>query len=276
MIDDRGRAMERADQLSCTIAHCVADRPPGTVFAAAYSAIAGVRLAQERLGCRASLCGRGGAYDPAGILSLHARHWLFNRRPRAYIGLVEVFDTLSEPHLLLATPGQVDGAGHANLSAIGPHDRPKVAFGGTRGLPDGRAIHFVMPAHDARSLVERVDFVSTSAASRAEPGLLITELGVMRWNATAGCWRLEALAPGVECDTVVARTGFRFEIASTPRRLDPPSAEELATLAAVDPLGLRQLDFVTDRRRLLDLIAEIYEREVALVGQAVVPVFRGA
>ena len=110
--------MERADQLSCTIAHCVADRPPGTVFAAAYSAIAGVRLAQERLGCRASLCGRGGAYDPAGILSLHARHWLFNRRPRAYIGLVEVFDTLSEPHLLLATPGQVDGAGHANLSII--------------------------------------------------------------------------------------------------------------------------------------------------------------
>lgn len=273
---DRERAMERADRLGCVIARCVADRPPGTVFAAAYSAIAGVRLAQEKLGCRASLCGRGGAYDPAGILALHARHWLFNRRPRAYIGLLEVFDTLSEPHLLLATPAQVDGAGNANLSGIGPHERPKVAFGGTRGLPDGRAIHFVMPSHESRSLVERVDFVSTSVASRAEPGLLITELGVMRWNAAASRWCLEALAPGVEPDTVVARTGFRFEIASTLRRLEPPSAEERAMLAEVDPLGLRALDFIADRRQQLDLITEIYEREIALVGRKVLPAVRGA
>jgi glutaconate CoA-transferase subunit B len=187
-----------------------------------------------------------------------------------------VFDTLSEAHALLATPAQVDGAGRANLSVIGPHERPKVAFGGTRGLPDGRTVHFVMPSHNPRQLVERVDFVSTSVASRALPGLLITELCVMRWNAAAGRWRLEALAPGVEVATVIARTAFRFDLAAEPERLEAPSRELLAALEQVDPLGLRRLDFVSDRSRQLDLIAEIYEREVALVGRQVVPAARRA
>ena len=75
---------------------------------------------------------------------------------------------------------------------------------------------------------------------------------------------------------MIARTGFGFDAAAAPARLVAPSAEMLATLAEVDPLGLRRLDFVTDRRQQLDLIAEIYEREVALVGRAVVPAFRGA
>ena len=178
--------MNKADQLSCTVARYVADLPRGTVFAASYCAIAGVRLAQERLGCVAALCGRGGAYDLSGILALHARHWLFNRRPHAYIGLLEVFETLSEPHALLATPAQVDGAGNANLSMIGAHERPKVAFGGTRGLPDGRTIHFVLPSHNPRQLVAHADFASTSVVSRAEPALLITDLCVMRWHAPSG------------------------------------------------------------------------------------------
>lgn len=263
--------MNRADQLSCTVARYVADLPRGTVFAAAYCAIAGVRLAQERLGCVAALCGRGGAYDPSGILALHARHWLFNRRPHAHIGLLEVFETLSEPHALLATPAQVDGAGNANLSVIGPHDQPKVAFGGTRGLPDGRTIHFVLPSHNARQLVARADFVSTSVASRAESALLITELCVMRWNAQSGAWRLEALAPGVDVATVTARTGFSFEAGTAPLVLAEPSTQELETLERIDPLGVRRLDYVTDRATQLALIAEIYAREVALVGQAIVP-----
>lgn len=263
--------MNKADQLCCTVARYVADLPRGTVFAAAYCAIAGVRLAQERMGCVAALCGRGGAYDPSGILALHARHWLFNRRPHAHIGLLEVFETLSEPHALLATPAQVDGAGNANLSVIGAHDRPKVAFGGTRGLPDGRTIHFVLPSHNPRQLVAHADFVSTSVVSRAEPALLITELCVMRWNAQSGAWRLEALAPGVDVDTVTACTGFRFETATALRTLAEPGVEELETLQRIDPLGVRRLDYVTDRTRQLALIAEIHAREVALVRQAAMP-----
>jgi len=263
--------MSKADRLSWTIARQVADMPRGTVFAASQCAIAGIRLSQELLGCELALCGRGGAYDPAGILSLHARHWLFNRRPRAHIDLVDVFDTLSEPHALLATPAQIDRFANANLSGIGDHGNPKVAFGGSRGLPDARTIHFVMPSHNARQLVERVDFVSTAASAREQPPMLITELCVMRWNAGTGMWRLEAMAAGIDPSDVRDKTGFQFEVTGRPAGLEEPGEEALALLGEIDPLGLRKLDFIGDRKEQLDAFDRIYRQEVTRVGEDRIP-----
>jgi hypothetical protein len=263
--------MHPADRLSWTIARSVAGMPQGTIFAASACAVAGIRLSQEMLGCRLYLCGRGGAYDLRGILALHARHWLFNRRPHAHVDLPGVFDTLSEPHALMATPAQVDGAGNANLSGIGDYAHPKVAFGGTRGLPDARTLHFVLPAHSARQLVRRVDFVSTCAATRERPALLFTELCVMRWHAPAGQWRLEAVAPGADASAVRTQTGFDFVEAEAVATLEDPPSEALALLGSIDPFGLRQLDFVKDRNAQLDEFARIYEREAELVGRHVVP-----
>jgi len=263
--------MSKADQLSWTIARYATGIAGGTIFAASYCAIAGVRLSQELLGCRLSLCGRGGAYDLSGILSLHARHWLFNQRPHAYVSLSGVFNTLSEPHALMATPAQVDGSGNANLSVIGDHAKPKVAFGGTRGLPDARAIHFVLPSHNARQLVERVAFISTSASTRQTPSLLITELGVMRWHQESNRWRLEAVAPGISASEVQDKTRFEFEVATDLKILTAPTEEALAMLEQVDPLGLREMDFVSGRTEQLDAIARIYDKEVALVGEHLVP-----
>jgi hypothetical protein len=254
-----------ADRLSWTIARHVADMPRGTVFAAAPSAIAGIRLSQEMLGCQLALCGRGGAYDARGILSLHARHWLFNRRPRAHVTLQGVFDTLSEPHALFTTPAQLDGAGDANLSTIGDHTHPKVAFGGTRGLPDAGTIHFVLPLHSARQLVERVDFVSTSAASRPVAALLFTERCVMRWAEDPGLWRLQAIAPGVEAAALQRETGFRFEAPDRVDLLEEPPTQARALLEQIDPLHVRELDFITDRIRSMETLARIYAQEVALV-----------
>jgi hypothetical protein len=249
----------------------MANMPQGTLFAASACAVAGVRLSQELLGCRLHLCGRGGAYDLRGSLSLHARPWLFNRRPHAHVDLPGVFDTLSEPHALMATPAQVDGAGNANLSGIGDHAQPKVAFGGTRGLPDARTLHFVLPTHSARQLVHKVDFISTCAATRERAALLFTELCVMRWHAPAARWRLEAVAPGADPETVRARTGFDFVEADAPVTLEDPPAEALALIESIDPFGLTALDFVKDRTAQLDAIARIYEREADIVGRHVVP-----
>lgn len=261
----------KANQLSWTVAQSLVGMPRGTVFAASYCAIAGVRLAQDCFGSKLALCGRGGAYDPSGILSLHARHWLFNRHPRAHIGLLEVFDTLSEAHALLTSPGQVDSAGSANLSVVGPHERPRVSFGGTRGLPDARSIHFVLPNHNPRQLVQRVDFVSTSVKSRATSALLITDLAVMRWDARAEMWNLESLVAGVEVDDVQSRTGFKFNVAAAVQRVGVPGADVLERLEQVDPLGLRHLDYIFDRNEQLDAISRIYQREAELVGRSVVP-----
>lgn len=259
--------MQKADRLAWTVARYVADMPRGTVFVAAPSAIAGVRVSQELLGCQLALCGRGGGYDVRGILSLHARHWLFNQRPRAYITLPDVFETTSEPHALLATPAQVDGAGNANLSTIGDYRSPKVAFGGTRGLADARSVHFVIPLHNARQLVERVGFISSSVRSRSQPALLFTELAVMRWSAADSVWTLEAAASDTTPAEVQRRTDFRFEISPTLTSLEEPTPRVLHALDLIDPLGVRHLDFITDREAAWTTMQRIYREESVLVQQ---------
>jgi hypothetical protein len=266
--------VQPADRLSWTIARHAATMPEGTVFAATASAVAGIRLAQLLLGCRLYLNNRGGAFDLDGPLALHARHWMFNRRPHAHVDLAGVFDTLSEPHALFATPAQVDGSACANLSGVGPHATPKVAFGGTRGMPDAKTIHFVLPSHGVRQLVRTVDFVSTCAANREVAPMLFTELCVMRYDRMGRQWRLESLAPDQTVDAVAARTGFAF-VAGSPAVLDDPPAEALRLLdAEIDPLGLRHLDFGAGRGGLMDAMARVYEREAAIVGVDKVPTHR--
>ncbi len=267
--------MSRAGRLAWTIARHVAELPAGTAFAATSAATLGVMLAQRLLGSRLSLWGHGGAYDPAGILALHARPWLFNRRPHARITLLGVFETQSEPHVLLATPGQVDGQCNANLSGIGDPRRPKVAFGGTRGLPDAGAVFFVLPAHSPRQLVDRVDFVSTCAANRSVPALLFTELCVMRWSHEAKAWTLIEIAPETSVETLREATGFEFEAASSARPIEEMPDPAEALLLQLDPLGVRELDFVSGRAAQLDAFARIYAAEAEMVGQNHVP-HRGA
>lgn len=263
--------MSRADRLSWTIARLVADFPAGTAFTATSSATLGVMLSQHLLGCKLALCGRGGAYDLHGILSLHARHWLFNRRPRAHVDLPGVFDTQSEPHALLATPAQVDGASNANLSGLGAQDHPKVAFGGTRGLPDSRGLHFVLPTHSERQLVEKVDFVSTKAATRATPSHLITDLCVMRWSHAANQWELLELAPEIDLDGLCARTGFAFGVSPDLRALEDMPEAARALLPEFDPLNMRDLDFISGRKAQLDAFERVYAAEAAMVGRQRVP-----
>lgn len=266
--------MSRADRLSWTIARYASRIPGGSVFAASSCASAGIRIAQEMFGSTLYQSGRGGAYDLRGILSIHARHWLFNGRPHAHIDLPAIFDTLSRPNALLATPAQVDGSCNANLSVVGDHARPKVAFGGTRGLPDARSIHFVLPAHNPRQLVANVSFVSTAAAHRKVPAMLFTELCVMIWDQARSVWTLDAMAPETTIDAIRARTGFAFEAVERPALLEDPPEDVQRLLQDIDPLGVRDLDFVTDRSQLLDAYERLYAAEARMAGMQFVPAHR--
>ncbi len=182
-----------------------------------------------------------------------------------------VFETQSEPHVLLATPAQVDGRGNANLSGIGDPRRPKVAFGGTRGLPDSRCVNFVLPVHSARQLVERVDFISTCAATRDTPALLVTELCVMRWSTDTGAWMLEEIAPETGLEALREQTGFAFAQSPDLRPIEAMPDAARALLSRLDPLGLRELDFISGRTEQLDAFERIYAAEAELVGRRHVP-----
>jgi glutaconate CoA-transferase subunit B len=161
--------------------------------------------------------------------------------------------------------GQIDAGGNTNVTAIGPLDRPKVKLGGGGGGCNLAATikHLTLWTtrhRTGRALVERCDFVTdmghhTPEGSRAELGFtgggpewLVTELGVFDYDDD-GRARLRQVYPDVSIADVESATGFELAVASDLRPVSPPSPAELAALRAVDPLGVRRLEFPPDELR---------------------------
>jgi glutaconate CoA-transferase, subunit B len=151
---------------------------------------------------------------------------------------------------------QVDMYGNMNSVCIGDHARPKVRLVGpifqTEHLAFfGREI-IMMPHHDRRNFVEKVDYISAvgypgGAKGRralgltvgSGPALVITPLCVFDFDLESGLMRVKSIHPGVRPDEVVDRTGFDLGKLSAVPVTPQPSNEELSVLRnAVDPRGL--------------------------------------
>jgi len=132
---------------------------------------------------------------------------------------------------------QIDAHGNCNLVCVGERERPKLRGPGSVGLPFlpavGRTIIYTL-AHNPRTFVERVDFVS-GAGDRAE--LVVTTLGTMDFDPESRRMRLASTHPGVHVDDVVAATGFQLRLPSSVPETPPPTREELAELRRLDPGG---------------------------------------
>jgi glutaconate CoA-transferase subunit B len=161
--------------------------------------------------------------------------------------------------------GQIDAYGNTNVTAIGPPDRPKVKLGGGGGgcnlaATIGHLTLWTTRHRSGRTLVEKCDFVTdmghrTPAGSRAELGFtgggpqwLVTELGVFDYDDD-GQARLRQVFPDVSVEQIEAATGFELRVAADLRPVPPPSASEIAALRAVDPLGVRRLEFAPEELR---------------------------
>ncbi len=157
--------------------------------------------------------------------------------------LADLFDLSARGGLDTAFLGgvQIDGAGRINMSAIGEFAHPRVRLPGGAGsaliLPTARRTILWRTQHTPRSLVERLDFVT--AAGNVDR--LVTPLCVFRMRD--GRLVLEALMPGVELDTVRQQTGFPVVSDGELAALAPPTDEELAALAAIDPERVRDVEF---------------------------------
>lgn len=159
-------------------------------------------------------------------------------------------------------PGQVDRWGRTNNVVIGDYKKPKVRLPGAVGLPDGtpleHEIQMYVPRHNQRTFVHEVDFVSTRGVKGSErlrpelppahPGLMITDLGIFRFQEHGGL-RCESLHAGVTADTVRAATSFAVDIPADVRTTEAVTDAESAGLASVDPLGLRTLEMLTGQAR---------------------------
>ena len=100
-----------------------------------------------------------------------------------------VFDVVwSGRRNMMMMASQIDRTGNQNISAIGPHDKPKVQLVGVRGAPGNSVNHptsYWVPDHTVRTFVEQVDVVCgvgyvRAAAAGAGPHAFTTSLASSR------------------------------------------------------------------------------------------------
>jgi glutaconate CoA-transferase subunit A len=138
--------------------------------------------------------------------------------------------------------------------------------------------HFILylPRHSPLALVERVEYASAArglltpeerTAAGYQPGevLLVTNLGVFRLDQDARELVLESVHPGVALDAVREATGFALRVSPRLTETPTPDREALGLIREeIDPLGMRELEFVAGRERgpLLDRIIAAEERAI--------------
>jgi len=166
-----------------------------------------------------------------------------------------VFDVVwSGRRNMMMMASQIDRTGNQNISAIGPHAKPKVQLVGVRGAPGNSVNHptsYWVPDHTVRTFVEQVDVVSGvgyARAAAAGPGAtrfhdiprVVSNLGVFDFETPERTMRLRSYHPGVTVGEIVAATGFTLTVPDDVAETRLPTPEELDLIRAVlDPGSLR-------------------------------------
>ena len=172
-----------------------------------------------------------------------------------------VFDVVwsGRRHIMMMA-SQIDRFGNQNISAIGPHDKPKVQLVGVRGAPGNSVNHptsYWVPDHSTRTFVEQVDVVSGVGYTRAfaagsgatrfhDVRRVVSNLGVFDFDTTDHRMRLRSYHPGVSVEEIVAATGFELAVPGDVGETRLPTPEELDVIRVVlDPGSLRDREVRT-------------------------------
>jgi glutaconate CoA-transferase subunit B len=124
---------------------------------------------------------------------------------------------------------QVDRLGNLNSTVIGDYDKPKTRLPGAGGAPEialGCPEVIVVAPHNKRTLVERLDFLTTVAA----PAAVITDLGVLEPDPETKELTLTRLHPGATVEAARASTGWDLAVAPDLGHTEAPTAAELTAL----------------------------------------------
>lgn len=160
---------------------------------------------------------------------------------------------------------QIDRRGATNNLWLTKADGGRVRLPGQGGMADVANLHrhfmIYLPRHSPRNTVGAVECVSARRAwsdpeLRRSYGLvpgavrIITNLCVFEPEVTTGTLVVTHLHPGIERGHVEEATGFQVEFAPSCDRTPEPTENELMALRTnVDPLRIRDLDFVVARDR---------------------------
>lgn len=170
----------------------------------------------------------------------------------------------AERWLQFFRPAQLDEYGNINNSLLRRPDGSTLRLPGSVGISDMAAfyprLYAYVPRHQPSAFPRRVDFVSAPGTlgtedERRARGLLwgrpyrvITDLCVFEFLKN-GRIHVASLHEGRSHEEVAAATGFAVAPAPETATTPPPTGDELAALAAVDPSGLRYLEVLGARDR---------------------------
>jgi glutaconate CoA-transferase subunit B len=121
---------------------------------------------------------------------------------------------------------RIDCDGNLNSHVIGGYHAPQVRLAGSGGANDiglgcGRTI--IMMPHQKQRFPERVDFISTPGHltggdarrnpgwRRSGPSVVVSTLGVMRFDPTTKEMILESCHPGVSLESIRQNTGWAMK-----------------------------------------------------------------
>lgn len=167
-------------------------------------------------------------------------------------------------------PAQLDARGNGNNVEIRTGSGRTIPLPGPAGMCDtsseNHRLAFYVPRHDRRTLVPRVDVVSTPGRSLpaaiesglpAVPTAVFTDLGTLALD-DEGFLRLTGLHDRVTLEHARDSTGFELEPHPTlgVTELAPPMADELAALDALDPQRSRDLEMLPTQERLARLLSK--------------------
>lgn len=124
---------------------------------------------------------------------------------------------------------QVDRWANLNSTVIGDYDAPRVRLPGAGGAPEiatGCREVVVIAAHTRRTLVDRLDFLTTTGARTSQ---VITDLGVL--EPRDGELTLTRVHPGVSLSTVKDQTGWPLRVSEDLAVTAPATDDEAGALA---------------------------------------------
>jgi glutaconate CoA-transferase subunit B len=145
---------------------------------------------------------------------------------------------------------QIDRYGNINTTVIGRYDTPKVRLPGSGGACEiainARKVFVIMP-QSKRSFVEQIDFTTSPGhvvGGRPRgwlgvgPAVVVTGLGVYRFDEATGEMYLASLHPGISLEEVQENTGWDLDVGDDLQETPAPTGEELRLIREeLDPAG---------------------------------------
>ncbi len=147
--------------------------------------------------------------------------------------------------------GEIDRFGNLNSTEVVVHGRV-MRLPGSGGAADIACLAkrlVVLMKHERRRFVEKVHYRTSpghgdGAGWRESQGLgpggpsvVLTTLGVMRFDLATGEAVLESVHPGVHLEDVIAQTGWDLRVSPDLGVTPEPTADELTIIRAADPGG---------------------------------------